>query len=214
MDSPNDNTEAQITTNFDKRYLGVAFSVYTKQWEGKTTPPWNSYGIDDVKNALALVSTKFQSVTTYSMGVNTWNVDNPWDQADSNCLIARAAGRINRERNRLDLKVNIGAFQNDNEKIMQKEISAAFEAANDANSNFKGTVWGITFTNEYIMNESQGYRVLAMITLNKEKAKSQGLEIGTRTQMCSVILKNSNPLYNVMSQIAMQSDFVMCNLYP
>lgn len=202
------------SSDFNKDYVGVAFSAYTKEWEGKTTPPWNSYGIDDVKKALALVSTKFRSITTYSMGVDTWNVDKPWDQANANCLIAKAASQINKERNRLDLKVNIGAYQNDNAKIMQKEITAAFDAAADANSKFKGTVWGITFTNEYILNESQGYRVLNMITQNKAKAKSQGLELGTRTQICSVIMSNSNPLYNVFSQIAMQSDFIMCNMYP
>lgn len=194
--------------------MGVAFSAYTKEREGMDIPLWNSYGIEDVKKALAAISTKFRSVTTYSMGVNIWNVDNPWDQADSNCLIARASAQLNKEHNRLDMQVNIGAYQNDNEKIMQKEISAAFDAAADANSNFNGTVWGITFTNEYILNESQGYRVLNMITQNKGKAKSQGIELGTRIHMCQGILSNSNPLYNVLSEIVSQSDFIMCNMYP
>lgn len=205
---------SSIDANFNKNYVGVAFSAYTKEWNGKTTPPWNSYGIDDVKNALALVSTKFRSVTTYSMGVSSWNVNGPWDQGDANCLIARAAGLLNRERSRLDVKVNIGTYQNDNTKIMQKEISAAFDAAADANARYNGTVWGITFTNEYITNESQGYKVLTMITKNKNKAQSQGLQLGTRTQLCGVILSTSNPLYNIFSQIATQSNFIMCNLYP
>lgn len=206
--------ETDLNTDFNKDYLGVAFSPYTKQWEGNTIPPWNSYGIDDVKNALALVSTKFRSVTTYSMGVNTWNVNNPWDQADSNCLIARAAAQLNRERNLVDLNVNIGAYQNDDERIMEKEIDAAFDAAADANSIFKGTVWGITLTNEYIMNESQGSRVLGMLTQNKYRANLRGLDIGTRTQMCHVILNDSDPLHNVLSEIAAASDFIMCNMYP
>lgn len=148
------------------------------------------------------------------MGVNKWNVNNPWDQADSNCLVARAASQLNRARNRLDLKVNIGAFQNSNERIMQKEITAAFDAAADANSNFRGTVWGITFTNEYISNESEGNRVLRMISQNKNKAKSQGLKLGTRTQICQVILSNSDRLFKVFYQIAKHSDFIMCNMYP
>lgn len=115
------------------------------------------------------------------MGVNQWNVDQPWDRADDNCFIA---------------------------------ISAAFDAAADANSNFRGTVWGITFTNEYILEDWQGHRVLNIIVQNKARVRSLGLEICTRTHMCHKMLNNSNRLYNVLSKIASQSEFIMCNIYP
>ena len=96
----------------------------------------------------------------------------------------------------------------------QREIDNAFAAAADANSRSGNTVWGITFTNEYIKNTQQGEEVLAMIVNNKGRASKMGLRVGTRTEICGVYTDPKSPLRGVMNRIAQESDFIYCNLYP
>jgi hypothetical protein len=45
-------------------YFGVAFSPYVK-----TSAPWDSYTIDEIKQMLRIVVTKHNLISTYSMGV-------------------------------------------------------------------------------------------------------------------------------------------------
>ena len=59
-----------VGQTFNKQYVGVAYSPYVKNWEGSQTPYWNSYSLDDIKQMLKIVSTKFTSVSTYGMGVS------------------------------------------------------------------------------------------------------------------------------------------------
>lgn len=95
---------------------------------------------------------------------------------------------------------------------MSREISNAFSAAQDANRIWKGTVWGLTFTNEYVTNSQNGPRVLKMIRDNKARAKGMGLKVGTRVHTCGEIWGGNNQ--QILIQIAKESDFIMCNLYP
>ncbi len=71
-------------------------------------------------------------------------------------------------------------YQNEDPKIMQAEIKNAFLAAEDANRIKAGTVWGLVFTNEYVVNQQTGQKVLDMIRINKDRAHSMGLRVGTR----------------------------------
>jgi exo-beta-1,3-glucanase (GH17 family) len=194
--------EAQIN------YFGVAYSPYVRS-DGAL---WNSYTVEDIKKMLRIVLTYHNSLSTYSMGVSQWNNGKPWDQADSNCLVARAAAQINKERNSVVLSVSQGIFQNDDAALQAREINNAFSAAADANTIFRGTVWGLVFTNEFVTDGSNGPRVLKMIQDNKARANGMGLKVGTRIHTCGEIWGGPNQA--IIKQIVRASDFIMCNLYP
>jgi hypothetical protein len=85
-----------------------------------------------------------------------YNNGQTWDQFDWNCLVARAAGQINAQQGQKVISVNQGVNQVPH---IQREIDNAFITIDDANAAFGGTVWGITFTNEYIVDQSTGQRV-------------------------------------------------------
>jgi len=189
-------------------YFGVAYSPYVKS-DGSL---WNSYSLEDIKKMMRIMLTYHNAVTSYSMGVNQWNVNGPWDKADSNCLIARAAAQINRERNSVVLSVSQGVFQNEDSNMQQKEIDNAFLAAQDANGIRGGTVWGLVFTNEYVTDWNRGQKVLNMIRNNKARAQRMNLRVGTRIHICGEIWNGPNR--QILIEIAKASDFIMCNLYP
>lgn len=197
--------------SFNKQFVGVAYSPYVKNFEGTATPYWNTYSIDDIKQQLRIVSSKFSSVSTYSMGVNQWNVNAPWDQADANCLVPRAAAQMNKASNSHVITVNQGVIQNGDAVQQKAEIENAFAAARDANSIFPGTVTGITFTNEYLTDPNTGAQILAMIKNNKGR---DGLRVGTRIHTCGAIWEQNSPIRPVLLEIIKASDFVYCNIYP
>ncbi|XP_035706164.1 glucan 1,3-beta-glucosidase isoform X2 [Folsomia candida] len=143
--------------------------------------------------------------TSYNNGKN-------WDQCDSNCLISRAAAHINRDHNSVVLSVSQGIYQHDDGGLMSREINNAFSAAQDANTIFGGTVWGLVFTNEFVTDSSNGPRVLQMIRDNKARAHGMNLRVGTRVHTCGEIWGGNNQA--ILQQIAAESDFIMCNLYP
>ncbi len=162
---------------------------------------------------LYVINGKFTSVSTYGMGVAGYNKNNAWDRTDSNCLIARAAAHINRERNHLALRVSQGIHQHNDNQLMNKEIENAFSAARDANSIYRNTVWSLTFTNEYFTNEGTGKRILNMIRTHKRRAHQMNLKVGTRIHICGQI-HNRGAMRNILADIVRESDFIMCNLYP
>ncbi|KAJ6644297.1 hypothetical protein Bhyg_09264 [Pseudolycoriella hygida] len=188
-------------------YFGVAFSPYVRS----DNAAWSSYTVEDLKKMLRILLTKHNAVATYSMGVDGWTLSKPWDQANSNCIIARAASQINKERQSVVLSVAQGIFQSDNPAIQAAEINNAFLAAQEANQIWRGTVWGLVFTNEYV-NQQNGQKVLDMIRSNKNRANSMGLRVGTRIQICGEIWNGPNQ--QILIQIAQASDYIMCNLYP
>lgn len=194
--------------NSQINYFGVGFSPYVRS-DGAY---WNSYTLDDVKQMLRIVLNGHNAIATYSMGVSQWNNGQPWDKADSNCLVARASAQINKERNSVVLSVSQGIFQQDDPSLQQREIDNAFSAAADANAIFPGTVQNMVFTNEFVTDNSNGPRVLQMIRDNKQKAHSRGLRVGTRIHTCGEIW--GGPNQNIIKQIVRESDFIMCNLYP
>lgn len=140
------------------------------------------------------------------------NMNGPWDKADSNCLIARAAAQINRDYNAVVLSVSQGIYQNNDGNVQRKEIDNAFLAAQDANGIRAGTVWGLVFTNEHVVNGETGQQVLKMIRDNKERARRLNLRVGTRIHICQEIWNGANR--QILIEIAKAADFIMCNLYP
>ncbi|CAL8109497.1 unnamed protein product [Orchesella dallaii] len=192
----------------DINYFGVGFSPYVKS-DGSL---WNSYTVEDIKKMLRIVLTNHNSVSTYSMGVSEWNFNGPWDQADSNCLISRAAAQVNSEHQAVVLSVSQGVYQNENPTFQQKEIDNAFSAVEEANRIWPGTVWSITFTNEYVVNDANGLKVLDMIRNNRDRAHQMGLKVGARVHTCGEIWNGPNA--GILSEIGQASDFIMCNLYP
>lgn len=127
-------------------------------------------------------------------------------------MVARAAAQINRDYNSVVLSVSQGIFQNENQRIQQREIDNAFSAAEDANRIRAGTVWGLVFTNEYVVNADRGNKVLQMIRNNKDRARQRGLRVGTRVHICGEIWNGPNR--QILIEIAKVSDFIMCNFYP
>ncbi|XP_054163255.1 uncharacterized protein LOC128961070 [Oppia nitens] len=202
-----------FSQNFNRDYVGVAFSPYTKHWVGKTLPYWNSYSLQDIKDMLNVVNGRFRSIATYGMGVAPYNVNNRWDQTDSNCLVARAAASINSDKKQNALRVAQGINQNEDQNIQNKEIDNAFSAAQDANGIYGNTVWGLIFTNEYFTNELTGNRILNLIKSHKNRAKQMNLKVGTRIHVCGLIL-NSGSMRDILANIIRESDFIMCNVYP
>lgn len=161
-----------------------------------------------------VISTKFVDISTYSMGVASYNKNKRWDQTDSTGLVAKAAAEFNRDKRSSLIRVSQGIFQNDDGSIVEKEIKNAFEAAKYANQVHANTVWSITFTNEYFTDEAKGHKILDMIRKNKGKAHQMGLKVGTRINTCGKILEKGSGMYNVLADIVRESDFIMCNLYP
>jgi len=192
----------------DINYFGVAYSPYVRS-DGAL---WNSYTVEDIKQMLRIALTRHNAISSYSMGVSEWNYNGPWDRADSNCLIARACSQINRDYQSVVLSLAQGIYQNDNPTFQQIEINNAFLAVEEANNVWRGTVWGLTFTNEYVVNLQTGQRVLDMIRNNRDRAHSMGLRVGTRIHICGEIWNGPNQ--QILSEIAQSSDYIMCNLYP
>jgi hypothetical protein len=145
------------------------------------------------------------------MGTAGYNSGNSWDRCDSNALIARAAARVNNEGGE-KLRVNIGVYQvPGNQAEQQREINNAYAAAGDANGISGGTVWGITYTNEYFTDADAGRmdEVLNMINANKGR---DGLRVGARTHVCGGITGGN--LQGRFQRLARESDYIYCNLYP
>lgn len=188
-------------------YFGVAFSPYVKR-----NVNWDTYSLEEIKQMLRVILNYHNAVSTYGMGVAGYNNGKPWDRCDSNALIARAAAQINRDSRSVVLSVSQGIFQHDDSNLQQREINNAFSAAQDANSIWGGTVWGLTFTNEWVTDSNNGPKVLDMIRKNKAKARGMGLKVGTRVHTCGEIWGGRNQ--RILQDIARESDFIMCNLYP
>ncbi|CAG2163011.1 unnamed protein product [Oppiella nova] len=204
---------ATVSQNFNRDYVGVAYSPYTKHWVGQTLPYWNSYTLEDIVDMLNVVNSRFRSIATYGMGVAGYNVHNKWDQTDSNCLVSRAAATINHNKNQMALQVWQGINQNEDQTLQQTEINNAFSAAQDANGIYGNTVKGLIFTNEYFTSEATGNRILNMITSNKNRAHQMNVKVGTRIHVCGLI-QGSGAMHDILANIVRESDFIMCNVYP
>ncbi|RWS07050.1 hypothetical protein B4U79_17774 [Dinothrombium tinctorium] len=148
------------------------------------------------------------------MGTAGYNLCNKWDNADSNCLIAKAAAELNAEYGRKLFSISQGVFQQPNNNLQRIEIDRAFKAADYANRRYPGTVESIIFTNEYFNNDSKGSIVFKMIRRNKDRAQRLGLKIGTRTHVGEHILDSYSPSFATLSYIAQNSDLILCNIYP
>lgn len=153
------------------------------------------------------------------MGVKDYNVNKKWDLADPSALVPRAAAFLNKDRHQLAIDVAIGVDQSKIPIIQNAEVNNAFSAAAEANQLYPKTVWGLVFTNEYITNDNEGIgkgeKVLGMMRYEKKRAMTANLRIGTRINICGVMLTDKgSKLYNILRDIAGESDFIMCNMYP
>lgn len=163
---------------------------------------------------MAVVSTKFKHITTYDVGIASFNVTIPVSDADSTALVPQAASYLNRERKANVIDVAIGIFQNENESIQNAEVDLAIDVAQDANGRFPHTVWGLVFTSDYVKDGRTGEKVLDLIRNNKKRAELYELQVGVRVNTCDQILDNDSELFEILSEIARESDFIMCNVYP
>lgn len=151
--------------------------------------------------------------------IPAYNTQKPWDQCDSNCFIAKAAGDINRERGAVVLSVAQGIEQQlvngiPQPDIQAREVENAFSAVDYANRQKPGTVWGLIFTNEYTNNPQDAYQVLELITRHQARARQKGLKVGTRIRNCyDIYPRPGNTNQDALQRIAKASDFIMCNLY-
>lgn len=205
-----------LCQQFDKDNVGVAFSPYTKatQRENGLIPAFNSYSREELTRQLAVVSTKFKHITTYDVGIASFNVTIPVSDADSTALVPQAAAYLNRDRKANVIDVAIGIFQNENESIQNSEVDIAISVAQDANGRFPHTVWGLVFTSNYVTDGRTCEKVLDLIRSNKERAKLYQLQVGIRVNICDHILDNDSELFEILSGIAREIDFIMCSVYP
>lgn len=199
--------------------LGVAFSPYVGNWTGTPpntqTPPWNSYSQQDIIQMLEVVATEFDRISTYSMGyAGYYPSTTPWNQLDSNCLVAGAASQLNQQMGFLAIQVAQGIYQHENPTHQQVEIEAAFSAAKAANTVYPNTVTSFVFTNEYVVNAATTNAVNAMIVNNKQRAYDLNIEVGVRSHTFGEITKSNSPFYNELKKLIQNCDFILCNLYP
>lgn len=126
-------------------FLGVAFSPYVGYWTGTApnakVPLWNSYSEQDIVQMLDVIAPQFNKISTYGMGYSGYYpLTTPWNQLDSNCLVASAAAQLNRQTGRVAIEVAQGIYQQVNPAHLQAEIEAAFSAASSANAVYPNTV--------------------------------------------------------------------------
>ncbi|KKD39586.1 MAG: glycosyl hydrolase family 17 protein [Limnoraphis robusta] len=200
-------------------FLGVAFSPYVGQWTG--TPPnakvplWNSYSQQDIIRMLEIIAPQFNKISTYSMGyAGYYPPTTPWNQLDSNCLVAIAAAQLNRQTGRVAIEVAQGIYQHDNPAHQQLEIEAAFSAVSEANSLYPNTVTSLVFTNEYVTDAEKANVVNQMIVTNKQKAHNLGVKVGVRSHTFGEIANPNSPYYTQLKTLIQNCDFIQCNLYP
>ena len=79
-------------------YLGIAFQPYVGQWTETppqaTTPPWNSYSLQDIVWMLEVIACSFHKISTYGMGYAGYcQTNTPWNQVDEKQQNARAGGQ-------------------------------------------------------------------------------------------------------------------------
>lgn len=204
-------------------YLGVGFEPYVKQWSGGSTPPWNSYGTGNasVGNQIRLVAPHFGFVSTYATGyAGYYPVGTPWNEVDSNWMVASEAAKYNKANNDLKLTVNQGIYQqtdaagNIAPDRMSIEIQNAFSIAQNANATYSGTVKRLVFTNEYVTSASTTSAVNQLITANKAAAHDQGIEVGVRSQTFGQLTNPNSPYLAEMQALVKNVDFIMLNIYP
>ncbi|RWS14641.1 hypothetical protein B4U79_17277 [Dinothrombium tinctorium] len=177
-------------------------------------PSFNSYDIIDVKRQLQTINSRFKRVSVYSMGTHVSNRHNDWMEANSNCLVAKASAELNAEAGKKKITISQGVYQQPNAELQQIEIERAFQAAQQANETFPGTVESIIFTNNYFNEDSKGIEVLDMIQDNLDRARRLKLSIGIRTNVGHHILEQNSPSFGALSCITEICDIIMCNIYP
>ena len=200
-------------------FLGVAFSPYIGRWTGNApnakVPLWNSYTQQDIVRMLEAIAPNFRKISTYGIGYAPYYPPTtPWNQLDSNCLVAGAAAQLNRQMGRVAIEVAQGIYQHSDPAVQQIEINAAFSAAESANASYPNTVTSFIFTNEYITDAQTTNAVNAMIVANKQKARERGIKVGVRSHTFGHIANPNSPFYNELRTLIQNCDFIQCNLYP
>ena len=202
------------------QFLGVAFSPYIGHWRGNPpnaqVPDWNSYSQQDIVRMLEVIASQFNKISTYSMGYNPqWHLPTtPWNQVDSNCLVAGAAAQLNQQMGKLAIQVAQGIYQLEDAGLQQAEIEAAFSAAKAANALYPNTLTSLVFTNEYLVDAQKTNAVNAMIVNNKEKAHNLNIKVGVRSHTFGEITNPQSHFYNELKTLIQNCDFIQCNLYP
>ena len=111
-----------------------------------------------------------------------------------------------------------GIYRTENETVPDAEIRNAFHAAQDANKIYPGTVWGLIFFNQF-KNEKTGEVTMNNIKKWKAKAVEHNLKIGARVSYCGGFKDITDDhidldLKKLVDNIALESDYIMCSLYP
>lgn len=200
-------------------FLGVAFSPYVGYWTGTApnakVPLWNSYSEQDIVQMLNVIAPQFNKISIYGMGYSGYYPPTtPWNQLDSNCLVASAAAQLNRQTGRVAIEVAQGIYQQVNPAHLQAEIEAAFSAASSANAVYPNTVTSLVFTNEYVINAETADAVNAMIVANKQKAHEFSMKVGVRSHTFGEIANSNSSYYTQLKTLIQNCDFIQCNLYP
>ena len=201
------------------QFLGVAFSPYVGPWTGQApnakVPDWNSYSQQDIVRMLEVIAPHFDKISTYSMGVaGYYPPTTPWNQVDSNCLVAGAAAQLNHQMGKLVIQVAQGIYQHTDAGLQQREIEAAFSAANAANAVYPNTLTSLVFTNEYVVDAATSNAVNAMIVKYKQRAQQLGVKVGVRSHTFGEIANPQSHFYNQLKTLIQNCDFIQCNLYP
>ncbi len=200
-------------------YLGVAFAPYVGNWTGTlphaTTPPWNSYGVQDIVRMLEAIAPAFDTISTYGMGhAGYYQTATPWNQVDSNCHVAEAAAQLNRRLGKRAIEVSQGIYQQPTPELQQAEIAAAMTATREANAVFPNTVTSLVFTNEYVTDATTTGAVTAMLISTKAAAKTLGLKIGVRSQTFGQLTDPRSSYLAPLQTLVRNCDVILCNLYP
>jgi exo-beta-1,3-glucanase (GH17 family) len=201
------------------KFLGVTFQPYVGKWTGSApnakTPFWNSYSQQDIVRMLEVIASQFNKIATYGMGIaGYYPPTTPWNQVDSNCHVAGAAAQLNQQRGKVAIEVALGIYQQSDGALQQREIEAAFSAAQAANAVYPNTVTSLVFTNEYTIDAQTTNAVNAMIAANKQRAHNQNIKVGVRSHTFGQIANPNSSYYKELKTLIQNCDFILCNLYP
>ncbi|RWS00337.1 hypothetical protein B4U79_16714 [Dinothrombium tinctorium] len=148
------------------------------------------------------------------MGTSFNNLHNNWDDANSICLITKAAAELNAVIGQKIFTVSQGIYERADHLLTRIEISRAFKAIEYANKKFPETVDSIIFTSENIFENTKNWNLYTVLQANIDYARQLNVSIGIRIHDCRQILNSHSPFLDIISAIIRSSDIVICNIHP
>lgn len=155
---------------------------------------------EELRTRLELIATKFHSIQT----------------RNSSFFVGPQAAELNREKNYLALTV-LETLKVGQNGTGSSEANAVLESAQEANSRYAGTVWGICL--ESARDLASAMAVYPEANQIRNKVNAEGLQLGVllEANVCEDFTINGNnmtELQTVVLQLSTFTDFFVCDVFP